>query len=161
MRFSRLDHTDPGESERICTVMRRAYAVEAELIGAAEFPPLRRTAEDIRTTEAAFFGCVDGGRLLAVAEVEDAAGPAPNIAGFVVDPDAFRRGIGTALLRHVLGGLDGDRVTVSTAAANRPAIALYEKRGFEIVRHWLVGDAIEMVTLAIELPTTPAGTSAR
>jgi hypothetical protein len=39
-----LDHRRPLVACEICTVMAAAYEVEAEIIVAAKFPPLRRAA---------------------------------------------------------------------------------------------------------------------
>lgn len=140
--------------------MVAAYQIEGELIGVEDFPPLRRAATDIRATEATFFGCVENERLIAAAEVEEAKDGGPHIGGFVVHPSEFRRGIGSKLLNHVLQSLADSRTTVSTAALNRPALSLYEKHGFTVVRQWNIG-SIEMVTLEYTaLAADPAGCSA-
>jgi ribosomal protein S18 acetylase RimI-like enzyme len=52
------------------------------------------------------------------------------IARLFVAPTAFRRGIGTALVRHALEQAGDRRVRVGTAARNAPALALYERLGF-------------------------------
>jgi ribosomal protein S18 acetylase RimI-like enzyme len=52
------------------------------------------------------------------------------IARLFVAPSAFRRGVGSALVRHALAQACGRRVRVGTAAANTPALALYEGLGF-------------------------------
>jgi ribosomal protein S18 acetylase RimI-like enzyme len=147
-RFTLLDHhcTDVAESIRVLLIA--AYTVEAQRIGASNFPPLRRTAEHIARCGSRFFGRFAGNALVAVAEVEPASGTPSNIAGFAVHPSAFRRGHGAALLRHVLESLDPGPVTVSTASANEPAIRLYEAHGFRIVRRWSAPDGFDLVTLA-------------
>lgn len=142
----RLDHTDPEQAATICELLVAAYTVEARLIGVADFAPLRRTAEDIAAAPSTFFGSSADGRLVAVAELEELGREAMNIASFAVHPTAFRRGFGHRLLRHVLESEGSGRVTVSTAAANRPAIALYEKEGFTVSRRWGI-EGIDMVTL--------------
>jgi ribosomal protein S18 acetylase RimI-like enzyme len=174
--FARLDHASPTVAETIRRIMYDAYRVEAELIGRAkDFHPLGRTAEDIRTTDSVFIGgfldgvsspCAAGpepAAPIAIAELErpasedanSTAGRALNIASFVVHPAHFRRGVGSALLRHILDVRVHDhfagapiRITVSTAAANRPAIAFYEKHAFAITSRWITPDGIEMATLS-------------
>ncbi len=48
-----------------------------------------------------------------------------------VDPARFRRGVASLLLRALLAEVPADRpVTVTTGAANAPAVALYERLGF-------------------------------
>ncbi|MGD9253893.1 MAG: GNAT family N-acetyltransferase [Holophagae bacterium] len=143
--FVRLDHTAPAVSEEVSALLRRSYAIEAELISVEDFPPLRRTAEDVRETPSTFIGCTSENRLVAVAELEP-DGEHVNIAGFVVHPDDFRRGIGSRLLHHVLESYQRRSITVSTAAANGPAISLYERHGFSISNRWAI-DGIDMVTL--------------
>jgi hypothetical protein len=90
-----LDHADEVWSERICRLLWDSYAVEAQLIGIEDFAPLRRGSAQIRAAASTFYGCLREGRLVAVAEVEDLGGGTSNIAGFVVHPSVFRRGIGT------------------------------------------------------------------
>ena len=144
--ISTLDHTDTEQSEAIRTVMAASYAIEGDLIGATDFPPLRRTSEDIRSTLATFHGFTVDGDLVAVAEIEKSENGGVHIGGFVVHPKAFRRGIGSRLLTHVLEASGDLRITVSTAALNQPAILMYEKHGFKISKYWVIQD-IEMVTL--------------
>ena len=178
LRFERLDHASPAMAETIRSLMFDAYQVEAALIGRADdFLPLGRMAADIASADATFIGVFlerDGPgdeagqgsivKPVAVAELErppvegadSTAGRTLNIASFVVHPSRFRRGIGSALLRHILDAhaplRDGDgsphRITVSTAVANQPAIVLYEKHDFAISRHWTTPDGIEMVTMS-------------
>jgi ribosomal protein S18 acetylase RimI-like enzyme len=142
-----LDHADADGSERICRLLWESYAVEAKLIGVEDFAPLRRDSAQIRAAESTFYGCLREGQLVAVAEVEGLEDETANIAGFVVHPGVFRRGVGTRLLRHVLATVKATRFTVSTAAVNAPAIALYEKHGFRVRDRWTTPDGIRMVTL--------------
>ena len=53
-----------------------------------------------------------------------------DIDRLVVRPDAHRRGVGSALVRDVLGRAAGRRTTVSTGRGNEPARRLYERLGF-------------------------------
>jgi ribosomal protein S18 acetylase RimI-like enzyme len=48
----------------------------------------------------------------------------------MVHPRAFRRGIATALLDGLDRAEPAQRAVVSTGTANRPALALYARRGF-------------------------------
>jgi ribosomal protein S18 acetylase RimI-like enzyme len=146
LEISRLDHRKPAVAEDLRRLMARAYVVEAGLIGALEFPPLHRTAEAIRAADAVFDGASLTGRLVAAVELEATGERCVHIASFVVDPDVFRRGIATRLLLHVLGRPATERVTVSTAARNLPAIRLYEKHGFRLSTRWVISE-IDMVTM--------------
>ncbi len=144
-----LDHEDASVAAEILAVMRAAYAVEAALLGVADFFPLGRTVEQVRSAPCAFAGVREGGRLLAVVEVDAHSAERPNVDALVVHPDAFRRGLGTALMRHVMAQHGARGLTVSTGERNAPAIALYERLGFAIERRWRTGDGIPMVTLGL------------
>jgi ribosomal protein S18 acetylase RimI-like enzyme len=151
VEIARIEHGDPAAAEELCRLLVRSYSVEAELIGAVDFPPLRRSAVDVRNAESTFYGAVDGGRLIAAAELEQGEGGSAHIASFVVDPDVFRLGIGSRLLEGVLALPGIGRVTVSTAALNQPAVALYQKRGFTVSKRWAIA-GIDMVTMAWNAP---------
>lgn len=145
----RLDHSAPPVAAAIHAVMMAAYRVEAGIIGVADFRPLRRTVAEVAGSTGRFVGIAAEaqGRLVAVAELA-ARGPGRiHIGALVVDPAYFRRGLGTAVLRHVVASHALEDVTVSTAAANRPALFLYAGVGFEERRRWTTEDGIAMVTL--------------
>lgn len=150
---STLPHASPGMAEAIRRVMFAAYAVEAEILGVEEFVPLRRTAAEIAEAEAQFLGISAGGAPVAVAEVEAPEPDRVHIGSLVVLPSHFRRGLATALLRHILETSEGRAVTVSTGEGNEPAIRLYEAHGFRVERRWSTGDGIPMVTLRRNGPT--------
>lgn len=57
-----------------------------------------------------------------------------EILYLVVDIDYRRKGIGTKLIEALLAGVDIKKGILEVRTSNIPAIALYEKNGFEIVR---------------------------
>ncbi len=144
-----LDARDPAIAAEILAVMHASYAVEAALLGVADFFPLGRTIGQVRTAPCTFHGVREAGRLLAVVEVDEHSAERPNVDALVVHPDAFRRGFGTALMRHVMARCGSRGLTVSTGERNAPAIALYERLGFAIERRWRTDDGIAMVTLGL------------
>jgi ribosomal protein S18 acetylase RimI-like enzyme len=146
--FLPLDPSLPGRAEEIHGVMQASYRVEAGLLGVEDFPPLRRRVEEIAMAGTSFFGARSGGVLAAVAELEPTSGDSAHVNAFVVHPAFFRRGIGRALLRRLQAEPRRGRLTVSTAAANRPAIALYTSLGFQLEREWAKPFGLAMVTLA-------------
>lgn len=142
-----LEPTDPTVAEAIHRVMAAAYVVEATLLGVVDFPPLRRTAAQVALSDASFLGVWDGDTLVSVAEVERHASGQVHLGSLVVLPSHFRRGLASALLRHVLDAHPSDGVTVATGVRNLPALRLYAAHGFVEQRRWTTGDGIPMLTL--------------
>lgn len=147
-QFIQLDHSSERESERIRDLLFASYTVEARLIGVSSFPPLQRSVEEIRSASSSFFGCIHNDVLLGVAEIEPGDRKFFNIASLGVQPDSFRRGVGTFLLVGILDHIPSRPITVSTASANTPAISLYEKQGFRTVKNWSTPCGISMITLS-------------
>ena len=124
-----LDQEKKPVSEQIYAVFQVSYAVEADLLGAKDFPPLKRSIENFMKSDSSFFGFSQGERLAAVIEIE----PHPtafHICSMVVDPHYFRRGIASKLIEHIMDLFEGNTITVETGLANQPAIKLYESFGF-------------------------------
>lgn len=143
-----LEHRDAAAAEEIRALLHAAYRIEAGILGVADFPPLARTAAHFAAADARFFGCREGGRLVAVTEIETPEPDHVHVGSLGVHPDCFRRGLGRGLLERVLERFPGRRITVSTGAANAPAIRLYEQLGFAIARRWATPEeGIPMVTL--------------
>lgn len=143
----RQAHATPAVAEELRALMAAAYAVEAALLGVADFAPLRRTAAHVAATDAEFVGIREEGVLVAAAELETLAPHHTHIGALVVRPDRFRRGLATALLGAVIATRPAHAITVSTGAANAPAVRLYERHGFALERTWTTPDGIPMVTL--------------
>ncbi|MGI5336076.1 GNAT family N-acetyltransferase [Streptomyces sp. CA-181903] len=124
---------DAATASQVHRVGRRAYAVEAELIGHTGIPALRESLEEMRAQPLRWLGAVTGsGRVAAfVAWQEFGEDAAVDVHRVCVDPPWFRRGLASRLLRHLLGELvPGRDVVVSTGADNHPAVALYQRLGF-------------------------------
>lgn len=128
-------------------LMLDAYRVEAGVLGVADFFPLRRTLASLLESPTRFHAAWRGEQLVGAAEVDTDTAETPNLDALVVHPDHFRRGIGRALVAHVLQAHRATAFTVSTGERNTPAIALYESAGFAVVLHWRTDDGIAMVTL--------------
>jgi len=143
-----IDHRDPEIAARIHDLQQASYAVERDLIGVAEFYPLQVTAEMIRREPDTFLGFWDGDRLIGVASFT-ATAEETDIGRMVVHPAHFRRGTASALLRAVEErAAPGQRLTVSTAERNEPAIRLYQCHGFEIARRTVLPEGLALVRLS-------------
>jgi ribosomal protein S18 acetylase RimI-like enzyme len=64
-----------------------------------------------------------------------------------VDPAHQGRGIGSALLRHVLKECDGQKVLVYLEATSPRNISLYEQHGFEALGRIQVADSPPIVPM--------------
>lgn len=141
-----LDHRYHETANQIHDLFQSSYRVEAELIGATAFPPLERALWEVQTARSNFLGQWIGPELAAVLEYS-ADGTHLSIDSLVVHPHYFRRGLASRILRTVLEQGDWQTADVETAAANIPAIALYEKFGFYVSRLWIAEEGIEKVQL--------------
>jgi ribosomal protein S18 acetylase RimI-like enzyme len=127
--WRRADLADSGLIARVLEVQHAAYAIEAQLIGYADLPPAHETIAELQASREELWLCEQDGELVGAVGLERSAAEL-LIARLFVAPTAFRRGIGTALVRHALEQANGRPVRVGTAAANAPALALYEGLGF-------------------------------
>lgn len=79
-----------------------------------------------------FYGFEDGGRLLGVIGYQP-LGDVTLVRHLYVESDRQRQGIGSALLRHVMGLTRTSRLLVGTWAAATWAIRFYQKHGFTLL----------------------------
>ena len=129
-RLGRLDLRDDGLADEILALQQGAYRVEADLIGSDEIPPLSETLEELRSCGEEFLGAYVGSALAGFVSWR-LDGITLDLHRLVVDPEHFRLGIGTRLLRAALDAEPrARRAVVQTGARNRPARALYERAGF-------------------------------
>jgi ribosomal protein S18 acetylase RimI-like enzyme len=116
----------------VLEVQHASYAIEAELIGFPDVPPAVETLAQLQACGEALWLCESGGELLGAVGLEERDDQL-LIARLFVAPSAFRRGVGTALVQKALDEAGDRPVRVGTAAANAPALALYERLGFRRV----------------------------
>ena len=155
VRIEKLDHHQKQTARQIYSVFQRSYRIEAQLLGVSLFPPLQDKIQDIQHSNSDYYGYWEGRSLAAVAELE-VSRFSVTICSFVVDPDYFRRGIGSSLLDAVLSYFpDRDKV-VETGLDNQPAIALYHKKGFREINRRLTEVGIAKTRLCL-----PAITAAK
>ena len=143
-----LLHADPAIARQIWQLGQQAYTVEAGLIGAANFPPLKRSAFQIGASQSSLFGIIESGELLAAAELEEGR-DGLLISSFVVTSQRLRSGLGSRLLQGILDFTSQSCVRVRTAIKNTPAIKLYEKFGFKESLRTTSVDGVDIVTLQL------------
>lgn len=146
-----LDLTHAPTLAALRALQQRSYAVEAELIGFAGMPGLTESLDDLRTCGEEFHGWVEDNILLGIISFKR-QGAVLDIHRLAVDPTAFRRGVGRALLGFVLALPDVTEVVVGTAAANVPACRLYESSGFQVVARFTAEPGVALVRFALRRP---------
>jgi GNAT superfamily N-acetyltransferase len=133
VRLVPLDLSDVELARELLALQRRAYRVEAELIGSNKIPPLRESLPDLRACGETFLGAFLGGRLVGAVSWK-LVGKTIDLHRLVVDSDHARRGIGIALVRAALAANPrATRAIVQTGAANEPARRLYLREGFRFI----------------------------
>lgn len=130
MSIHLLDLQNDAIAQRVLAIQQASYAIEAELIGTWNIPPLRDTVESLRLSGEDFYGYWIGEEiagLIAITREDETL----DICRMAVHPDYFRRGIASALLAFVLSEhADAARAIVATGARNDPAKQLYLRHGF-------------------------------
>ena len=143
----KLDNTNDLVASQIYAVFQSAYRIEAQLIRVVDFPPLKRTADDIKNSKSEFYGLFEGGTLAGGIELE-LDGKQLEINSLVVDPNHFRKGIAGKLIDFALQTFAYSSTVVETAVANSPAIRLYQKHGFVEFKRWTPSHGIEKLALS-------------
>ncbi len=152
--IKKLDHKIIGISEKIHSIFQESYAVEAKLLQAKDFPPLKRAIDDFLNSETEFYGYFRNQEMAAVIELKSNK-DSTHIQSLVVDPKFFRQGIAQSLISYLLDSFDSALYTVETGVANQPAVTLYEKNGFvEIERYYAEFD-IRKVRFERKITTAP------
>jgi len=141
-----LDNSKHEMAYDMKKVFHDSYAVEAKLLKAEEFPPLKRTLEEYITTDTVFFGYFSDEKISAIVEIRS-NGQITHIQSLVVSPEFFRQGIASDLMKFVLENFQTEEVFVETGVDNIPAIMLYEKFGFKQVKEWDTDCGIRKVKL--------------
>jgi ribosomal protein S18 acetylase RimI-like enzyme len=130
VQISALDLGDRAVAEAIIALQRRAYRIEADLIGSDGIPPLHETLEELLASGETFLGARLDGTLAGFVSWK-VDGDTLDLHRLAVDPHCFRRGVGRALVRAAEAAEAAPRrVVVQTGAANEPAKTLYRGEGF-------------------------------
>ena len=134
--IKKLDHRSIAVAEKIRSIFQASYAVEAKLLQATNFPPLKRDIHGFLHSETGFYGYYKNQEMVAVIEIKENK-DSTHIQSLVVDPKFFRQGIAQNMISYLFDSFDSALYTVETGAANQPAIILYKKNGFvEIERYY-------------------------
>ncbi|MDX1314767.1 MAG: GNAT family N-acetyltransferase [Eudoraea sp.] len=142
--IKKLSHKEQDVAREIMSLFKASYAIEAQLLGAADFPPLKRKLDSYMQSKNTFYGFYSEGVLAAATEV-DSSSDVTHIQSLVVHPDYFRRGIGGALVSFIFNTYSTKVFTVETGAANDPATELYRKHGFKEILQYDTNHGVRKV----------------
>jgi len=125
----------PNVAGEIRAVFQVSYAVEADLLNALDFPPLKRSLDNFLKSKTDFYGYFLNNELAAVIEIKSQK-ESTHLQSLVVDPFFFRKGIGQKLVNFAFDSYNTSQFSVETGLANLPAISLYKKLGFIETKRW-------------------------
>lgn len=131
----KLDHSNKLIAKQIRALFQESYAVEADILNAIDFPPLKRPIEDFIDCPNLFFGLYVDNNLAGIVEIKIEE-LIIHIQSLVVKPDYFRKGIAQQLLDYIFNSIKSKKYIVETGINNTPAVNLYLKNEFIEVRQW-------------------------
>ena len=142
--IEKLKNSDLEIAKKMRLIFQASYKVEATLLNAKNFPPLKRPLENYTENNTEFYGYSIKEVLAAVVEI-DTNNNRILIRSLVVHPDFFRQGIAGKLLTFVFETFKSNLFVVETGLENGPATKLYEKFGFVEVHQWDTNHGIRKI----------------
>ena len=142
--IQKLQNKDTDVSQNIRFVFQVSYAVEAKLLDAIDFHPLKRPLESYIDSKNDFFGYFKNEVLAGVIEIKH-HNTFTHIQSLVVNPDFFRQGIAQELMTFVLKLYESKPFMVETGAKNKPASDLYRKFNFIEIKQWETNHGVRKV----------------
>ena len=142
--IEKLQNKDTEVSKNIHSVFQASYAVEAKLLGAIDFPPLKRSLESYIKCDNDFFGYFKNEELAGIIEIKH-HDSLTHIQSLVVDPKFFRQGIAQELMVFVLNSINLKPFIVETGVKNKPANELYRKFNFIEVKQWETNHGVRKI----------------
>lgn len=133
--IEKLNNKDISVAKKIRAVFQKSYKIEAALLNAANFPPLKRPLEKYIDGKTTFFGYTKDNALAGVIEINHHK-DYTHIQSLVVNPLYFKQGIASKLMNFALNNYNSDLFVVETGLKNKPASNLYKKLGFIKTKEW-------------------------
>jgi len=125
-----LDNTKLEIGKQIRSLFQASYKIEAALLKADDFPPLKRPLKDFLSCKNEFYGYEKNQEILAIVELKY-SGSNCHVQSLVVHPNHFRKGFGKNLMHFVLQKTEANTITVETGFDNFPARQLYKSLDFK------------------------------
>ena len=122
-------------AKEILDIFQASYSVEAELLNAINFPPLKRTLSEFLNSNTEFYAYYIDKNIAGVIEIENNVDET-HIQSLVVYPKCFRKGVGRKLVEFIFDTYTSSVFTVETGIDNLPAIRLYKSFDFKEQFQW-------------------------
>jgi len=148
LKIKRLEIRKDEVALEIIELQKSSYAVEEKLINYFHIPFSRQSAEGLKKSCEIFLGCMEDNVLIGALSYEKNKEGNIEIGRLIVKPNAFRKGVGTRLVKEI--GLiepNARTISVTTAKANYPSIYLFEKSGYSLTGEFKTNDGLAMVRL--------------
>ena len=142
--IEKLKNSNLETAKKMRLIFQASYKVEAKLLNATNFPPLKRPLENYTESNTEFYGYSTNKVLAAVVEI-DTNNDYLLIRSLVVHPNFFRQGIAGKLLTFIFETFKSNLFVVETGLENGPATKLYEKFGFVEVHQWDTNHGIRKI----------------
>ena len=140
----KINNKENKIAEEIRAIFQVSYAVEAKMLKAVDFPPLKRTVSQFLKSDSEFYAYYLTKNIAGVIETENDE-DLTHIQSLVVYPKYFRNGIGRKLVQFTLDTYRSKLFTVETGIDNNPAIKLYESFGFQELKQWDTNHGIRKI----------------
>ena len=140
----KINNKENKIAEEIRAIFQVSYTVEAEMLKAVDFPPLKRTVSQFLNSDSEFYAYYLIKNIAGVIEIENHE-DLTHIQSLVVYPKYFRNGIGSKLVQFILDTYKSRIFTVETGIDNHPAIKLYKSFGVQEQEQWDTDHGIRKV----------------
>jgi len=140
----KINNKENKIAEEIRAIFQVSYAVEAEMLKAVDFPPLKRTVAQFLNSNSEFYAYYLIENIAGVIEIENHKN-LTHIQSLVVYPKYFRNGIGSKLVQFILDTYKAKIFIVETGIDNHPAIKLYKSFGFQEQEQWDTNHGVRKV----------------
>ena len=140
----KINNKETKIAEEIRAIFQVSYAVEAKMLKAIDFPPLKRTVSQFMKSDSEFYAYYLIENIAGVIEIDNNE-DLTHIQSLVVYPNYFRNGIGRKLVQFILDNYKAKIFTVETGIDNHPAIKLYKRFGFQEQKQWDTNHGVRKV----------------
>lgn len=151
--IKKITNSDLDIAKQLYAIFQSSYKIEAKILNAIDFPPLKRPLENYLQCENDFFGYYEKNVLAGVIEIIHTT-EYTHIRSLVVDPLYFRQGIAKKLMEFTLNNYDSNLFVVETGLENAPATKLYYQFGFKEVKQWDTDHGVRKIKLELQKKTT-------